>query len=220
MEKSPQRVMTDAKEEPMSKHILRLAAFWVADIPASTIVPPRLQYLLGADTGKLPLADWASDVDVDQVCAVGVRQILGENITHKVVGVRGAPNRGLTLDVLALVSKPKREFVPRPYSWVDFFQPEARLSQQDRDALTAGYEILRENLERGDGRYALELIDREEFTFSELRRAYEAVLNQTLDRSNFRKRVDRMVDADTVREIPGRMRKTLTRPASLYRYVG
>lgn len=203
-----------------TQHTVRLAAFHVDEINGPQHVPPHLQYLQIEDTGGLPFTDWASHIGVERICEVRVQEILGADFTHKIVCMRGAPSRGLTLDVLALVPECEHEHMHWQCSWVDFFQPDARLSRQERDALTASHEMLKENLEHGDGRFAFDLVDRLGFTASELRRAYEAVLHKPLDRSNFQKKVDRMIDAGTVSEIRGRMRQTLTRPASLYRRVG
>lgn len=144
---------------------------------------------------------------------------LGLECAYRILDVHGAPSRGLTLDVMVLLTEDAYGDAPRrEYSWMDASR--GGISQKDCFSLIAGEEMLKKNLEHGDGRFAFELVDRTEFTASELRRVHEAVLQQTLDRSNFRKKVDRMIDAGTVLEIRGRMRPTLTRPASLYHYIG
>ncbi|NLR74574.1 NUDIX hydrolase [Leeia aquatica] len=53
-----------------------------------------------------------------------------------------------------------------------------------------------------------------EFTLSELQRVHEQVLNRSIDKSAFRKRIR---DGDFLEEVPGKMRHGSNRPAQLYR---
>lgn len=55
----------------------------------------------------------------------------------------------------------------------------------------------------------------EEFTLPALQRTYEIILQQPLDKSSFRRRV---VQADLLEEIPGKLRNGSGRPAQLYRF--
>jgi len=55
----------------------------------------------------------------------------------------------------------------------------------------------------------------QEFTLPELQRTYETILQQSLDKSSFRRRV---VQADMLEEIPGKLRDGSGRPAQLYRF--
>lgn len=55
----------------------------------------------------------------------------------------------------------------------------------------------------------------EEFTLPELQRTYEIILQQSLDKSSFRRRV---AQADMLEEIPGKLRDGSGRPARLYRF--
>ena len=56
----------------------------------------------------------------------------------------------------------------------------------------------------------------EEFTLSEFQRVYEIIMQEKLNKSSFRQRVDR---AGIVEPIPGKMRTGSNRPAQLYRFV-
>ena len=55
----------------------------------------------------------------------------------------------------------------------------------------------------------------EEFTLPELQRTYEIILQQSLDKSSFRRRV---AQADMLEEIPGKLRDGSGRPAQLHRF--
>lgn len=55
----------------------------------------------------------------------------------------------------------------------------------------------------------------DEFTLPELQRTYEIILQQSLDKSSFRRRV---AQADMLEEIPGKFRDGSGRPAQLYRF--
>ena len=70
-----------------------------------------------------------------------------------------------------------------------------------------------QKLEQGDVGFGLVGV---EFTVSELRSVHEAILRISLDPSNFRKRVCRLVKEGLVEELSTR-RPTATRPARLYR---
>jgi len=54
------------------------------------------------------------------------------------------------------------------------------------------------------------------FTLSELQRVYEVIMQEKLNKSSFRQRVER---AGLVEPIPGEMRTGSNRPAQLYRFV-
>lgn len=56
----------------------------------------------------------------------------------------------------------------------------------------------------------------QEFTLSELQRVYEIIMQEKLNKSSFRLRVDR---ADIVKPIKGKMRTGSNRPAQLYQFV-
>jgi 8-oxo-dGTP diphosphatase len=56
----------------------------------------------------------------------------------------------------------------------------------------------------------------EEFTLSELQTLAEAILGRTLDRRNFRRKVDEL---HFLRPVPGTRRQGAHRPAQLYRFV-
>lgn len=56
----------------------------------------------------------------------------------------------------------------------------------------------------------------EEFTLSEFQRVYEVIMQEKLNKSSFRQRVDR---AGIVQAIEGKMRTGSNRPAQLYRFV-
>ncbi|ALG66805.1 NUDIX hydrolase [Beggiatoa leptomitoformis] len=55
-----------------------------------------------------------------------------------------------------------------------------------------------------------------EFTLSELQRVYEIIMQEKLNKSSFRQRVDR---AGIVKPIKGRMRTGSNRPAQLYQFI-
>ena len=54
-----------------------------------------------------------------------------------------------------------------------------------------------------------------EFTLPELQKTYEVILQQQLDKSSFRRRV---MDAEMLEEIKGKLREGIGRPAQLYRF--
>jgi len=55
----------------------------------------------------------------------------------------------------------------------------------------------------------------EEFTLPELQKIYEIILQESLDKSSFRRRV---AQADMLEEVPGKLRDGSGRPAQLYRF--
>jgi 8-oxo-dGTP diphosphatase len=74
-------------------------------------------------------------------------------------------------------------------------------------------ERLRSKLDYSD--IAVHLLS-EEFTLSELQRVYEIIMQEKLNKSSFRQRVER---AGLVQAIEGKMRTGSNRPAQLYRFV-
>jgi 8-oxo-dGTP diphosphatase len=79
--------------------------------------------------------------------------------------------------------------------------------------LQDGVERLRAKLDYTD--IAVHLLA-QEFTLSEFQRIYEIIMQEKLNKSSFRQRVDR---AGIVAAIPGKMRTGSNRPAQLYRFV-
>ena len=129
--------------------------------------------------------------------------------------VSGTPARGLTGVYVYLV----RPSVPgRPsgqpvagFSWRDLRR--IPLHPDDRAIVDAALEALASEIEHSDAGFRMV---GEEFTVSELRQVHEAVLRVSLDPSNFRKRVCRLVKEGQLIELQTR-RPTATRPARLYR---
>lgn len=129
--------------------------------------------------------------------------------------VTGMPARGLTGVYVYLVrpsipGHPSGQPVPG-FSWRDLRR--IPLQPDDRMVVDAALNALAGQIEHGDAGFRMV---GEEFTVSELRQVHEAVLRVSLDPSNFRKRVCRLVKEGTLVELPTR-RPTATRPARLYR---
>jgi len=129
--------------------------------------------------------------------------------------VSGSPVSGLTAVYVYLVrpsipGKPSGQPVPG-FSWRDIRR--IPLPDDDRAVVDAAIEALAAEIEHSAAGFRMV---GEEFTVSELRHVHEAVLRVSLDPSNFRKRVCRLVKEGRLVELPTR-RPTATRPARLYR---
>lgn len=143
------------------------------------------------------------------------RELVGSEGRCMQLEVRGTPEEGLMAAYVDLVRPGMpRSAAPAPvagWSWRD--PRRIALGQGDSAIVERAIEFIAEKLEQGDVGFGLV---GEEFTVSELRSVHEAILRVTLDPSNFRKRVCRLVKEGTVEELPSR-RPTATRPARLYR---
>jgi 8-oxo-dGTP diphosphatase len=91
----------------------------------------------------------------------------------------------------------------------------AELAFDHEEILAAALERMRIDLDRTG--IAFELVA-ETFTIQELRAVHEAVRGEPLDPGNFRKRVLRLLE-DGVIEVARGKRPTISKPASVYRYV-
>lgn len=131
------------------------------------------------------------------------------------LGVSGTPQRGLTAVYVYLVrpsipGHPSGQPVPG-FTWRDIRR--IPLPDDDRRVVDDAVAALATRIEHGEAGFQMV---GEEFTVSELRQVHEAVLRVSLDPSNFRKRVCRLVKEGRLEELPTR-RPTATRPARLYR---
>ena len=153
--------------------------------------------------------------ELDQAVARFGSEILTGEGSPVQLRVSGSPARGLTGVYVYLVrpsvpGQPSGQPVAG-FSWRDL----RRIPfQADDDAVVgAALSALAGLVEHGDAGFQMV---GEEFTVSELRQVHEAVLQVSLDPSNFRKRVCRLVKEGSLVELPTR-RPTATRPARLYR---
>ena len=153
--------------------------------------------------------------DLDEAVArFGADILSGEG--HPVqLRVTGVPIAGLTATYVYLV-RPSTPGHPsgQPvsgFSWRDIRR--IPLPDDDRAVVDEAVRTLASEIEHSDAGFRMV---GEEFTVSELRQVHEAVLRLSLDPSNFRKRVCRLVKEGRLIELPTR-RPTATRPARLYR---
>ncbi len=131
--------------------------------------------------------------------------------------VTGSPSRGLT-GVYVYLVRPSTPGLTsgQPvagFSWRDLRR--IPLDAEDGGIVSDALDALARQIEHSDAGFRMV---GEEFTVSELRQVHEAVLRVSLDPSNFRKRVCRLVGEGVLSELPTR-RPTATRPARLYRMV-
>lgn len=152
----------------------------------------------------------------DAAAAYGDHLLTGDGQTLQ-LETTGCAEGGLVASYVRLV-RPSIPGAPAGqllagWSWRDHrripFEPD------DRELVERAIDFVARQLEQGDAGFRLV---GEEFTVSELRQVHEAVLRVSLDPSNFRKRVTRLVKEGLVEELPTR-RPTATRPARLYRRV-
>lgn len=137
-------------------------------------------------------------------------------------GKAGRDPRGRVISVVyyALVRPDLAPFVEasgdaREAQWVS-------VSELDRACLAFDHgEMLTMALERVQGKLdyapiAFELVPKS-FSVPELRAVFEVLLGESLDRGNFRRRFNRMLEQGLIESAPGK-RITTKRPAQVYRY--
>jgi 8-oxo-dGTP diphosphatase len=137
------------------------------------------------------------------------------------VGTPGRDTRGhlITIVYAGLTPADRHELRPRGDAaqarWFDVAGPEPRpkLAFDHEDLLRRALQHLRRRLREAP--ICFELLP-ESFTLSELQALVEAILGQSLDRRNFRRKVQEL---GLVTEAPGTRREGAHRPAQLYRFV-
>ena len=165
----------------------------------------------------LPALAPACDLEISEAAAHFGEEVLPGQGHNMQLEVRGAPQGGLVAAYLHLVQPgPGGQWAGQPlsgFSWRDV----RRIPLPDGDERLIDRALLRLSRELEAGGAAFHLVGAE-FTVSELRQVHEAILRVSLDPSNFRKRVCRMVKEGMLEEL-SRRRPTATRPARLYRMV-
>ncbi|OQW94947.1 MAG: hypothetical protein BWK79_04110 [Beggiatoa sp. IS2] len=129
--------------------------------------------------------------------------------------------RGWTVSVayFALVStsevhlKPGTDAVEANWHSIQGDRVAVKLAFDHDEILRAGIKRLRSKLDYTD--IAVHLLPKE-FTLSELQKIYEIIMQEKLNKSSFRLRVNR---AEIVEAIKDKMRTGSNRPAQLYRFV-
>lgn len=168
-----------------------------------------------ADDGALPTVIPREQDEISETAAQRAEELVGCAGQSLQLEVRGRPADGLTAAYVHLV-RPGHPRQPAPtpasgWSWRDHRR--IPLNPADREIVDRAIAFVAAQLDAGDVSFALV---GEEFTVSELRSVHEAMLQISLDPSNFRKRVCRLVKDGAVEEL-SRRRPTATRPARLYR---
>ena len=176
--------------------------------------------LLHAPTDRstmLPTLAPPRDQEISDAAATFGQEVLDGEGHNMQLEVRGTPDGGLVAAYLHLVEPgPGGQWPGQPlsgFSWRDV----RRIPLPDDDVRLIDRALRRLSRELEAGGAAFHLVGAE-FTVSELRQVHEAILRVSLDPSNFRKRVCRMVKEGMLEEL-SRRRPTATRPARLYRMV-
>ncbi len=162
-------------------------------------------------SGGLPAAEPHLDESLEQAAERAISALLDRRKTYlEQLFTYGAANEPMRVVYFALIPTEARLFPGVPARWV----PVSGLPELDE----AGTEILAYALRRL--RYKLEYtavgfqLLPEEFTLSELQHTYEIILDEKLDKRNFRRR---MLESGII-ELTPRQRAGEGRPAHLYRY--
>lgn len=201
-----------------------------ANVALFSVAEDCLQVLLvqrGRDPAKgcwaLPGAVLNPDVDAD-LEATAIRALhdkISVDVAHleQVTAVSGRSRdpRGFSVAVvfLALLPRDRIQAIVRSKvdaaQWVSASKLSVKLAFDHEALLASAVAALRDKV----GRHALPLqLLSEKFTLTELQRACEAVLGQTLDKGGFRRRLRTSEDLE---EIPGEFVLGPQRPAQLYR---
>ena len=171
-----------------------------------------------AEESMLPAFVPREDDEISEAASERAQELVGTEARSLQLEVRGRPVGGLTAAYVHLVRPGlPRTASPQPssgWSWRDHRR--IPMPPADRDVVDRAIAFIAGKLEHGDVGFSL--VGRE-FTVSELRAVHEAILKVSMDPSNFRKRVCRLVKEGAVEEL-GRRRPTATRPARLYRKLG
>jgi 8-oxo-dGTP diphosphatase len=192
----------------------------------------RLQVLLVRRKGE-PLRGWwalpggfvRESEDLPDAAARELKEETGvtgaflEQVTA--VGTPGRDPRGHTVTVvwMGLVPGERHQLTASgdaaAVGWFDVAGPAAlpRLAFDHAALLQAGLDHLRRRV--SEAPLCFELLP-EEFTLSELQALLEAILGRTLDRRNFRRKVE---EIGILAPVPDARREGAHRPAQLYRYV-
>lgn len=171
-----------------------------------------------AEESLLPAFVPRPDDEISGAASERAQGLVGTEVRSLQLEVRGRPAEGLTAAYVHLVRPGlPRTASPQPpsgWSWRDHRR--IPMSPADKEVVDRAISFVASKLEHGD--VGFDLVG-EEFTVSELRAVHESLLRVSLDPSNFRKRVCRLVKEGAVEEL-GRRRATATRPARLYRKLG
>jgi hypothetical protein len=167
-----------------------------------------------ADGSMLPVFVPGASDEISGAAEQRGRLLVGSEGLCMQLEVRGTPEGGLTAAYVDLVrpGQPGRAASAPVAGWSWRDHRRIPLSGDDSALVERAIDFIAQKLEQGPVGFGLV---GEEFTVSELRSVHEAILRVTLDPSNFRKRVSRLVKEGRVKELPSR-RATATRPARLY----
>jgi len=168
-----------------------------------------------AEDSALPVVVPRGHDEISATATARAHELVGCSGRSLQLEVRGRPADGLVAAYVHLV-RPGHPRQPAPspaagWSWRDHRR--IPLEPADRELVDRAIAFVAGQLDLGEVAFALV---GEEFTVSELRSVHEAMLQVSLDPSNFRKRVCRLVKDGEVEEL-ARRRPTATRPARLYR---
>jgi hypothetical protein len=168
-----------------------------------------------ADGSMLPVFVPEQDEEISEAADARGQIVIGSRARSLQLEARGTPSDGLTAAYVHLVrpGTPNHPAATPAAGWTWRDHRRIPLPESDRQVVERAIGFVAQKLEQGDVGFGLVGI---EFTVSELRAVHEAILRVSLDPSNFRKRVCRMVKEGLVEELRTR-RPTATRPARLYR---
>jgi len=207
-------VAANQEPEPLVAHTtlaLQLVTMRVRSGRLELLHSPR------ADGSMLPLFIPSLTEEISQSAHRWGQELVGGDASCLQLEARGRPDAGLVAAYVQLV-RPGTPRIPAPnpaagWSWRDHRR--IPMPPSDTEIVERAIAFVARQLDQGDAGFALV---GEQFTVSELRSVHEAILRVSLDPSNFRKRVCRLVKEGMVRELATR-RPTATRPARLYQRV-
>ena len=120
--------------------------------------------------------------------------------------------RTVTIIYYGLIDSNKIDEEKNLFEWYSVYKlPE--LAFDHKKVIKYAVERMRNKIEYTD--IAFQLMH-EEFTLTELQRAYEIILNKELDKRNFRKK---MAELKVIKKLPKKKMEGVHRPAQLYSFV-
>ncbi|MDD2815655.1 MAG: NUDIX domain-containing protein [Thiotrichaceae bacterium] len=219
-------MLDDLNQYPKPRVMVDIAIFTVADQALKVLL---IQRGIPPFQGQWALPGGALRIDSDaSLEAAALRELVEEtgvnNLYLEQLGSYGSPERDprewtVSIAYFALVSAHEVELRPGTDATAAQWFPvlgdkvDLPLAFDHAVILSDATKRLRAKLDYSD--IAVHLLPKE-FTLSELQRVYELIMQEKLNKSSFRQRVDK---AQLVQPIPNKMRTGSNRPAQLYQFV-
>jgi 8-oxo-dGTP diphosphatase len=164
----------------------------------------------------LPSAQPAADETLDQTAIRVIREATGVDAQYLEQLYTFSPSVGgprqIVISYLALFSP--ETATPNPADGLVWSLAESTTLADDLDQMVLEYALVRLRAKLGYTTIAFYLLPAT-FTLSELQQTYESILNQAMDKRNFRRR---MIASEILIDTGEKRREGSHRPAALYRF--